>query len=191
MNMYFVIHKPFGVISQFSPSGDKRTLKDLYDFPNDVYPVGRLDTDSEGLLIITNDKSITHKLMHPSRKKEKTYWVQVDGSITEEAINQLAKGVTINIKGKSHNTSKARVKHIPTPDIEDRDPPVRYRKNIPTSWISISITEGKNRQVRRMTAAVGFPTLRLIRVGIGKLETDFNEMVRPFNKKHLENLLQL
>jgi 23S rRNA pseudouridine2457 synthase len=170
MYRYFIIHKPYGVLSQFSKEGNQATLADLYDFPKDVYPVGRLDSDSEGLLILTNDKNLNYKLLNPKFKHLRTYWVQVDGAINNEAIEKLKSGITININGKQHKTLPAKVKIIEPPiEIEERNPPVRYRKNIPTSWIEISLTEGKNRQVRKMTAAVGFPTLRLIRIKIEQL----------------------
>jgi 23S rRNA pseudouridine2457 synthase len=170
MYRYFIIHKPYGVLSQFSKEGNQATLADLYDFPKDVYPVGRLDSDSEGLLILTNDKNLNYKLLNPKFKHFRTYWVQVDGAINNEAIKKLKSGITININGKHHKTLPAKAKIIEPPiEIEERNPPVRYRKNIPTSWIEISLTEGKNRQVRKMTAAVGFPTLRLIRIKIEQL----------------------
>lgn len=154
-------------MSQFSPEGDKETLANyLSDLPKDVYPVGRLDYDSEGLLLLTNDKTITHRLLDPKFDHQKTYWVQVEGDINTEALQQLELGVTIRVNGKTHVTKKAIAKKI-QPEISERNPPIRFRKNIPTSWISITITEGKNRQVRKMTAAVGFPTLRLLRHSIG------------------------
>ena len=152
------------MMSQFSKDGDKPVLGELYDFPKDVYPVGRLDHDSEGMLLLTNDKSLNQKLLNPKNKHKRTYLVQVDGDITEEAINKLCNGVTIRIKKKEHNTLPAKARKIEEPDfLPERNPPVRYRANIPTSWIEITLIEGKNRQVRRMTASVGFPTLRLIR----------------------------
>lgn len=155
-------------MSQFSKEGDKLTLADvLTDIPKDVYPVGRLDYDSEGLLFLTNDKSLTHQLLDPQFAHERTYYVQVEGDITAEALEQLCKGVTININGKSHLTLPAKAVLIDTPALPERNPPIRFRANIPTSWISLTLTEGKNRQVRRMTAAVGFPTLRLVRYSIG------------------------
>lgn len=164
---YYAIYKPFGMMSQFTKESDKPVLGELFDFPKDVYPVGRLDHDSEGLLILTNDKSLNHKVLNPKQKSWKTYWVQVDGDITEDALKDLETGVTLNYKGKLHHTLRAKCKKIDPSNIPDRTPPVRFRKNIPTSWIALSICEGKNRQVRKMTAKVGFPTLRLIRVQIG------------------------
>jgi 23S rRNA pseudouridine2457 synthase len=161
------------VLSQFSEEGEKQTLADyLSHLPKDVYPVGRLDYDSEGLLLLTNDKALTHRLLEPKFEHRRTYWVQVDGDITNEAIMQLCKGVIINNNGKDYVTKPAIAKRIGAPDVSERNPPIRYRKNIPTSWVSLTLTEGKNRQVRKMTAKVGFPTLRLIRYAIGNVTID-------------------
>lgn len=173
MPSYYTIHKPFQVLSQFSIQESKQTLKDIYSFPTDVYPVGRLDYDSEGLLIITNDKALNHKLLNPAFGHEREYWVQVEGAITPGALSQLQDGVAISIDGSMHLTlrSVATAFHSPPP-VAERHPPIRFRKNIPTSWIRLILAEGKNRQVRKMTAAVGFPTLRLIRYRIGKLTID-------------------
>ncbi|WP_072159103.1 pseudouridine synthase [Persicobacter sp. CCB-QB2] len=167
---YYLIYKPFNTLTQFKGEGD--TLADLYDFPKDVYPVGRLDKDSEGLLILTNDKAINHQLLHPKFKHKKEYWVQVEGEITEDALKQLRAGVTINVEKKDHFTAPAWAKRIAEPPLEKRNPPIRERKNIPTSWISLTITEGKNRQVRKMVASVGFPCLRLVRAGIEELKVE-------------------
>ena len=170
---YYLLYKPFQVLSQFTSEGGKACLKDIIEVERDVYPVGRLDYDSEGLLLLTNDSSINHQLLHPSFEHKRTYWVQVDGAITEEAANQLAKGVTINIDGKSYNTKPAVVKLLPdTIPVPDRNPPIRFRKSIPATWASIQLTEGKNRQVRKMFAAVGFPVLRLIRAQMGTYTID-------------------
>jgi len=134
----------------------------------DVYPVGRLDYDSEGLLLLTNDSSINHQFLHPSFEHQRTYWVQVEGAITQEAAAILSKGVIINIDGQQYKTKKAIVNLLPdTIEVPDRNPPIRYRKSIPTSWVSIELTEGKNRQVRKMFASVGYPVLRLIRAQLG------------------------
>jgi 23S rRNA pseudouridine2457 synthase len=159
---YFIINKPYGVLSQFTDEEGRKTLKDIYSFPKDVYPVGRLDKDSEGLLILTNDKSLTDYLLNPKQRHEKEYFVQVEGIPTKEDLKKLAGGVII--EGKK--TLPANAKIISDPKIPERVPPIRERKNIPTSWISLTITEGRNRQVRKMTAAIGFPTLRLVRVRI-------------------------
>ncbi len=161
------------MLSQFTSQEGKQVLKDFFDVPTDVYAVGRLDYDSEGLLILTNDKKVNHALLNPLQQHEREYWVQVDGSITTAAIAALQQGVTISIDGKKYRTNKCRATIFETvPTVPDRNPPVRFRKNIPTSWIKIILTEGKNRQVRKMTAAVGFPTLRLIRNRIEKCTLD-------------------
>lgn len=171
MHKYYLIYKPYGVLNQFRDELGRPTLASLYAFPKDVYAVGRLDIDSEGLLLLTNDKSINHKLLHPKFKHKKTYWVQVEGSITDEAIKKLEKGLAIKIEGKVYHTLPAEASIFDTPpSLPDRDPPIRFRKNIPTSWISLSIVEGKKHQVRKMTAAVGFPTLRLVRYQIQGLD---------------------
>ena len=158
------------MLSQFSPAASKKILKDYFKVPHNVYPVGRLDYDSEGLLILTNDPSINYRLLNPSFAHEREYWVQVEGQITKAALELLRSGVDIVVDGKMYHTKKSIAEVFATdPDVERRDPPVRFRKNIPTSWIKLIITEGKNRQVRKMTAKAGFPTLRLIRHRIGKL----------------------
>lgn len=164
MNNYFIVHKPFNVLSQFTSQEGKKTLKDFFDVPVNVYPVGRLDYDSEGLLILTDDKKLNHDLLNPLHLHEREYWVQVENIITKEAIGKLRKGVQININGKMHITKACDAKIFQQPPgVSERIPPIRVRKNIPTSWLKIILTEGKNRQVRKMTASVGFPTLRLIR----------------------------
>jgi 23S rRNA pseudouridine2457 synthase len=165
---YFLIYKPFQVLSQFTSTEGKLCLKDILHVPTDVYPVGRLDYDSEGLLLITNDKSINQQLLNPIFAHQRTYWVQVDGAITEQALAQLSKGVMINVDGKAYKTKPAKLELLPeTIQVPDRNPPIRFRKNIPTSWVAIQVTEGKNRQVRKMFAQVGFPVLRLIRAKLG------------------------
>ena len=179
---YYKLYKPYGYLSQFSGEKEDLLLGQLYNFPKDVYSIGRLDKDSEGLLILTNDNSIKTKLLLPSSNKWKTYWVQVDGEITEKAIEKLKSGtIYIKHKGKDHRVTSAECKRIAPPNIEERTPPIRVRKNIPTSWIELKITEGKNRQVRKMTAAVGFPTLRLIRYSFDKhslKDMNIGEVVR-------------
>jgi len=180
---YFLIYKPYLMLSQFSREGDKRTLADLaFDFPSDVYPVGRLDADSEGLLLLTNDKQLNHRLLNPKFRHNRTYYVQVDGALTAEAVEQLAAGVTIAVDGKPHRTLPAHVRALPEPPLPARHPPIRYRATIPTSWLSISLHEGKNRQVRKMTASVGFPTLRLVRWAI---ETFTAEEMQPGDVREL------
>lgn len=167
---YFIFNKPFGTLCQFSGEESDSLLGDFYNYPKDVYSVGRLDKDSEGLLLLTNDNRLKDKVLNPSKKKAKKYLVQVDGAITPEAVNQLQNGsLQIKHKGKTHQVAPAKCKIVPQPNIEERDPPIRVRQNIPTSWIELELTEGKNRQVRKMTAAVGYPTLRLLRISLGEI----------------------
>jgi 23S rRNA pseudouridine2457 synthase len=170
---YYLIYKPYQVLSQFTSSDGKLCLKDILNVPKDVYPVGRLDYDSEGLLLLTNDTSINHQLLHPKFAHARTYWVQVDGAITNDAIETLSKGVTISVDGKTYETKKAILKILSDGlVVPERNPPIRVRKSIPTSWVSIQLTEGKNRQVRKMFASVGFPVVRLIRSQIGQFSID-------------------
>ncbi|MEZ0373185.1 MAG: pseudouridine synthase [Candidatus Sericytochromatia bacterium] len=159
--LYLIAYKPFNVLTQFSGEKQDETLSSLeYDFPRDVYPVGRLDKDSEGLLLLTNDKRLNHKLLDPKFRHEREYWAQVEKVPTDAALEQLSQGV--RLKDGPTLPAKARLLNA-EPELPPRDPPIRYRANIPTAWISLTLTEGRNRQVRRMTAAVGFPTLRLVR----------------------------
>ena len=168
MSRYFIIYKPFGVLSQFS--GEANTLASLFDFPKEVYPVGRLDKDSEGLLLITDDKWLNHHLLNPRFGHQRTYLAQVEGIPTAEAIKSLSNGVKIKVEGKEYLTKHAIAKLLEEePDLPERNPPIRYRKNVPDSWIELTLIEGKNRQVRKMTAVVGFPTLRLVRKSMEKI----------------------
>lgn len=165
MSSIYLLNKPFQVLSQFTDDQDRSTLSDFIDIPN-IYPAGRLDYDSEGLILLTGDGKVQARISDPKFKLEKSYWVQVEGLISDIAIQNLSKGVLL----KDGPTKPAKVKVIEPPRIWERHPPIRDRKDQPTSWIEISITEGKNRQVRRMTAEVGYPTLRLIRHRIGHWE---------------------
>ena len=191
MPHYFVLYKPYGIHSQFS---GEDSLKEVGNFPQEVYPVGRLDKDSEGLLLITDDKPLNHYLLDPKFGHNRTYMVQVEGVPTEEALLKLEYGVDINLKGKIYRTKNAVAspqKEIPR--VPERNPPIRYRKNVPDSWISLSLQEGKNRQVRKMTAAVGFPTLRLIRWSMEGLSIEGFAVgeIREFSKQEIYSLLQI
>jgi 23S rRNA pseudouridine2457 synthase len=164
--MLLAFHKPFGVLSQFSPDGSpNRTLAE-FNFPPQVYPLGRLDANSEGLLLLSNERELNERLLHPRNAHKRTYWAQVDRIPSPEALLQLQRGVVIG----GHKTLPCRARLIAEPTVPPRDPPVRFRKNVPTSWVELELVEGKNHQVRKMTAAVGHPTLRLIRVRIGRYE---------------------
>ncbi len=160
--IYFSVYKPYGMLSQFTDAGGRTTLGDLYKFPKDVYPVGRLDSDSEGLLILTNDKRLTDSLLNPKFKHEREYFVQVEGIPGKTELDKMRDGMNI----RNYTTLPAKVRIINEPDLPPRVPPIRVRKAIPETWLSVCLTEGRNRQVRRMTAAINHPTLRLVRVRI-------------------------
>ncbi|WP_198264102.1 pseudouridine synthase [sulfur-oxidizing endosymbiont of Gigantopelta aegis] len=172
MSKLILFNKPYNVLCQFTDTDEQHasSRENLSDYINikKVYPAGRLDRDSEGLLLLTDSGALQHQIAHPKHSKEKSYWVQVDGAIDEQALKQLCQGVRL----KDGLTKPAKARIISEPEIWPRIPPVRFRKDIPTTWIELSISEGKNRQVRRMTAAVGFPTLRLIRHRIGQWQLD-------------------
>jgi 23S rRNA pseudouridine2457 synthase len=166
--MLLAFHKPYGVLSQFTPEPGSRwrTLSE-FGFPKGVYPIGRLDADSEGLLLLSDEAELNARLLHPSRGHVRTYWAQVERVPSEQALAQLSLGVVIG--GKKTLPCKA-WRLDPKPEPPPREPPIRFRKNVPDTWIALELVEGKNHQVRRMTAAVGHPTLRLVRVKIGGLE---------------------
>ncbi len=194
MYRYFLVYKPFKMLSQFTPENDYTALGDLADFPGDVYPVGRLDADSEGLLLLTNDKKLNEQLLNPEHGHERTYLVQVEGEIDDGSISTLQKGVVINMAGYPHVTHPCKVRRIGEPNhLPDRDPPIRFRASIPTSWIEIKLTEGKNRQVRKMTAKVGFPTLRLVRDSIELLDMEdmFSGKVEELSREEVYYKLRL
>lgn len=162
----FLIYKPYGVLSQFtSPVSGKRTLGELYKFPRDVYPIGRLDEDSEGALLLSNDPSQNKKWL--GQEIEKEYWVQVEGKPDHADLEPIRAGMTIRVKKKEFACRPAQVELLSMPQVPERVPPIRYRARIPDTWIRLILREGKNRQVRKMTAKAGFPTLRLIRWRIG------------------------
>ena len=173
MHQYYVVYKPYLVLSQFTSEDGKRTLKDCFPVPGDCYPVGRLDYDSEGLLILTNDAALNHRLLNPRFAHDREYWVQVEGALAPAAIHALQRGLIISVDGREYRTKPCIVNPFETePPVPDRFPPIRYRAQIPTTWISMILREGKNRQVRKMTAKAGYPTLRLIRHRIEKLSLE-------------------
>ncbi len=164
--MLIAFHKPFGVVTRFTPDGSpNRTLAE-FGFPGQVYPIGRLDADSEGLLLLTDEAAVNARLLHPARGHRRVYWAQVEGIPTKEDLHRLQRGVMV--QGRKTLPCRARVLD-PPPAVPPRQPPIRFRKTIPDCWLALELVEGKNRQVRRMTAAIGHPTLRLIRVQIGAL----------------------
>lgn len=165
--MLVAFNKPYGVLSQFTPdSSPNRTLAD-FGFPKSVYSIGRLDADSEGLLLLSDEAALNQKLLHPRQAHEREYWAQVERIPTPEALRQLARGVVL--QGRKTLPCRCWILN-PQPEVPPREPPIRFRKTVPTCWVGLELIEGKNRQVRRMTAAIGHPTLRLLRVRVGQLE---------------------
>lgn len=192
MRHYYLVYKPYNMLSQFTKEVPEHyTLADLgYTFPKDVYPVGRLDQDSEGLLLLTNDRVLTDYLLNPKNEHPRTYLAQVEQIPTPEALAQLERGVEINVNGKSYQTLPAKALLLSeAPALPDREPPIRYRAAIPTAWLQLELIEGKNRQVRKMTAKVGYPTLRLVRTHIGKLAMPSD--MRPGEVREVPNLRQI
>ena len=165
----FALYKPFGMLSQFTREhADHITLADIEPtIPKNVYPIGRLDADSEGLLLLSNKKKYTQEMMSPSKKVEKEYYVQVEGDPSEDDLEPIRKGMKLRINKKDFTTLPGKATIIADPNFPERNPPIRFRATIPTTWLSVVITEGKNRQVRKMCAKIGFPVLRLVRVRIG------------------------
>lgn len=166
--MLIAFNKPFGVICKFRPEPGRSTLADYVDLPN-VYPAGRLDTDSEGLLLLTDDGGLQARIANPRHKLAKIYWAQVEGAPTEAELTPLHRGVDLG--DFTAKPAGARIINEPE-NLWPRDPPIRYRARIPTTWLELTLREGKNRQVRRMTARVGFPTLRLVRAAVGRVSVD-------------------
>jgi 23S rRNA pseudouridine2457 synthase len=160
-------NKPFGVLSQFTPDGSANRNLSEFDFPKSIYPIGRLDADSEGLLLLSDETELNQQLLHPQQAHEREYWVQVERIPTAGALQRLEKGITI--QGRKTLPCRSWILE-PQPEPPPRDPPIRFRKTVPACWIGLELVEGRNRQVRRMTAAIGHPTLRLVRARIGQLQ---------------------
>ncbi len=186
---YYKIYKPFGVLSLFIDKEGRKTLKNLFHFPPNVYPVGRLDMDSEGLLILTDDKSLTNLLLNPAFRHRREYLIQVEGIPDKSDIEKLESGLVI----KGRKTLPAEAEIIKDQILPPRIPPIRFRKNVADSWIKLILTEGRNRQVRKMTAAIGFPTLRLVRISIENITLDGMQPgeVRELSDEELRGLVKI
>ncbi|MBW7891494.1 MAG: pseudouridine synthase [Chitinophagaceae bacterium] len=170
---YYIVYKPYQVLSQFTSIDGKLCLKDFFAVEEDVYPIGRLDYDSEGLLILTNDPTLNARLLNPKHAHRREYLVQCEGIVSPDALNQIEKGVQIRVNAKLYQTQPCRAKQLTAiPTLPERNPPIRQRKHIPTSWVSLYLTEGKNRQVRKMMARVGYPVLRLVRYRIEQIHIE-------------------
>jgi len=192
---YYIINKPYKVISQFTNEEGKTCLKDIFTVPKDVYSIGRLDFDSEGLLILTNDNYLKTQLANPKYNAQKIYYVQVENTPSKEELRKLENGVTINVNGKEYKTQKCKINFLSESKyskIEERNPPIRFRQSIPTTWLEVHLNEGKNRQIRKMTATIGCPTLRIIRFAIGEInlnviEEDSN--IKEFNRNEIYQII--
>ena len=195
MYKYYLLHKPFGMLSQFTREGGHQSLADVdFVWPSDVYSVGRLDTDSEGLLLLTNDKRLNSELLSPENGHPRTYHAQVEGSPLYKDMRTLMTPMRFKVKGRQFTTKPCKATILePQPVYADRIPPIRVRKIVPDTWISLTLTEGKNRQVRKMTAKAGFPTLRLIRESIGpfKLKGLKPGEVRELSEEDINKLIHL
>lgn len=192
---YYIFYKPYDVLNQFTKERPEHvTLGDYLRVEKDVYPVGRLDKDSEGMLILTNDKQLNEKLLSPVYKHSRTYFVQVDDDITLKAVERVAEGVEIKLDSGPYFTKPCKARKLPkAPVLPERNPPIRFRKEIPTSWVKIELGEGKNRQIRKMFAAVGFPVLRLVRVQIEdiKLGDMMPGQYKSLSKEEIYKLLHI
>lgn len=185
----FLIYKPYGVVSQFTKHANYKSLDSLYPFPKNVYPLGRLDAESEGLLILTDNPQLNQKLLHPKHGHSRTYWVEVEGQITQQAIQQMENGLTITVKGEKYDTQPAKCEVIDKPNLPKRE---NETQRPVTSWIALTLTEGKYHQVRKMTAGAGFPTLRLVRSQIANITlADLEYSVTPIDSKTLHEKLGL
>lgn len=192
---YYIINKPFKVLSQFTSEEGKTCLKDIFTVPKDVYSIGRLDFDSEGLLILTNDNYLKTQLANPKYNAQKIYYVQVENVPTKEDLKKLENGIILNINGKEYKTQKCKINLLSESKyskIEERNPPIRFRKSIPTTWLEIHLNEGKNRQIRKMTATIGCPTLRIVRFAIGEINLKMIEEesnIKEFNRSEIYQII--